>query len=66
MFILDVFFNTFCYPIAQTGKLFAQYHYFDHFDPKKDIFDPQLTNFWSKVKNNHRNEFLDPKNIPVE
>ena len=23
---------TFCYQIAQTGKLFAQYQYFDHFD----------------------------------
>ena len=41
-FILNVFFLTFCNQIAQTGTLFAQYQYFDHFDPKNGIFDTHL------------------------
>jgi hypothetical protein len=37
------FLITFCNQIADTGKLFAQYQNFDHFDPKKGIFDPPIS-----------------------
>ena len=61
-----MFFFSFCYQIAQTGKLFSQYQYFDHFDPKTVFLTTISRNFLSKVENNHRNGFLDPKNILLD